>query len=473
MNKSYKILFGALFLVVSFSSCQKWLDVKPSDRVTEENTFSSIQGFKQALNAIYIELNNNALYGRALSCDFIDVLAQYYKINSESGNNFTLSTYDYQASSGNLKKIDNIWSTSYKLIANTNLLIENCEKNRQVLSVDYYELIKGEALALRAMLHFDLFRLFGPVYTKGDGAPSIPYYTEFTLDVKPRLAANTFLEKTIADLTESLELLKNDPITTLGPAGDASDSFKKFRTLRLNYYAVKALLARTYLYAKENDLAFNTAKEVMEVQEKWFPWVQADRFNTDKVFSTELLFALQNPNRNALYTSLFNARNLSPVSVLAPKEDIVMIIFDDQKHDYRYMANLQNSILIGADNYKIFNKYEGVDSLENQLIPMIRMSEMFYIAAETEPDNKKGLQYLDVVRNHRGITGDRFDIYYFPDELLVSEYTREFWGEGQLFYFFKRLNKQRIQSPSERYGSIDMKKANYVLPIPESETKYN
>lgn len=471
--KSYKLLLLMALVCGSFTSCKKWLDVKPSDRVTEENTFSTPQTFKKALNGVYIELNQESIYGKALSCELIDILAQYYPISDEATNNKELSKYNY-TSAGNAGRFEKIWGTMYNLIANTNLIIRNSDDRREVLSDDYYGMIKGEALALRAMLHFDLFRLFGPVYTKSNTAARLPYYTDYVLLPNPVVGSVPYLEQVIKDLTDAVELLKNDPIIKYGPMGDESDAFKSYRTLRLNYYATKALLARVYLYAKENELALETAKEVMEVQAKWFPWIKAERAAEDQVFSTELLFSLQNTKRMNLFTSLFDANNVNATTVLAPMYYVVLNAFEYERHDYRFMANLQNSVLIGSENYQIFSKYEArTDSFENQLIPMIRMSEMFYIAAETEPVKANGLKHLNVVRNNRGITSYASDISLFPDRLLLSEYFREFWGEGQLFYFFKRRNLKTIQDPSQEYGMLSLTENNYVVPIPEAETKYN
>src|SRR5690606_5044055 len=112
-------------------------------------------------------------YGKTLTCEFVDILAQYYPIHQDAVNNRELAQHIY-TSSGNLSKLQNIWGTAYNLIANTNLIIRNCEDRREVLSDDYYGIIKGEALALRAMLHFDLFRLFGPSYSKGNTAARLP-----------------------------------------------------------------------------------------------------------------------------------------------------------------------------------------------------------------------------------------------------------------------------------------------------------
>ncbi len=41
---------------------------------------------------------------------------------------------------------------------------------------------------------------------------------------------------------------------------------------------------------------------------------------------------------------------------------------------------------------------------------------------------------------------------------------KEFYGEGQYYYFLKRNGKTSVSGPN---GS---KKPNYVIPLPESET---
>ena len=57
---------------------------------------------------------------------------------------------------------------------------------------------------------------------------------------------------------------------------------------------------------------------------------------------------------------------------------------------------------------------------------------------------------------------------------LEKEYLREFWGEGQLFYFYKRLQYPEIRVADDpAYSRTIEMLANYKVPIPEDETKYN
>lgn len=92
-------------------SCSNWLDIKPSDRISEENNFSDLAGFKKALNGVYIELNNPDLYGKNLSCEFIEILAQRYAVGDENKSNKELMKFSYNGSAGRGKSTS-IWGTA-------------------------------------------------------------------------------------------------------------------------------------------------------------------------------------------------------------------------------------------------------------------------------------------------------------------------------------------------------------------------
>ncbi|BDF56552.1 MULTISPECIES: RagB/SusD family nutrient uptake outer membrane protein [Butyricimonas] len=473
----------ALVVPVLLCSCESWLDVKPNDRISEEATFSTPRGFELALNGVYVDLNKTNLYGRALTWDFVEVLAQRYAIDKNAKYNKEAMDFHY-ASDEVKSRVSGIWSTAYSLISNLNLILQNCDTRRDVLSDEYYSLVKGEALGLRALLHFDLFRLWGPVYSlASESELTIPYYASFALVAKPKLTASKFMEQVIADLEEAAGLLKD-----YDPAMEASgmlkpyagNNFLGYRALRMNYYAVKLLLARAYLYVDNKEEALKAAKEVIEVQERLFPWIDPASLSTssenlDRMFSTELVFALQNVNRKTIYTGSFDSDNLKIGALLIPDQKVVdNSIFDGETSDLRYKMWLDKNVELEGGSYKELMKYQitSTDSIYAQLIPMLRVSEAFYIAAECEgeEDAEAGIAWLNKVRNARALQG--YPWYYY-EYTLELEYIREFWGEGQLFFFYKRKNYDEISSAYDPYATVSMTPANYVLLIPESESKYN
>lgn len=107
---------------------------------------------------------------------------------------------------------------------------------------------------------------------------------------------------------------------------------------------------------------------------------------------------------------------------------------------------------------------------------MIRMSEIYYIAAEcvydpadpAKVEEAKG--YLKTVKQGRGISKPDFGDVSSTEKfmkVLIDDERREFVGEGQTLFIYKRLN--RIL-PSYDHGDIPAINENFVLPKPESES---
>ena len=112
------------------------------------------------------------------------------------------------------------------------------ESRKSVFTGNNYNLIRGEALALRALLHFDMFRLFGPVYKLNPTKTSIPYETSTTLQVQELLPGNEVMRHVIEDLSEAEKLLADDPIITttdhlVNHATTGGSNFLEYRTLML------------------------------------------------------------------------------------------------------------------------------------------------------------------------------------------------------------------------------------------------
>ena len=256
-----KILILSLLISCSqfFMSCENWFDVNPKSQVKNDILFENENGYKTALFGIYTTMATPALYGQELTMSLLDVLAQYYTINDNYHNFYNASIYNYEASPVK-SKFDAIWETMYKIIMNCNNLLENMEGRQELFSGHNYELIRGETLGLRAYLHFDLLRMFAPSFTVGANEAAIPYVDRVTRSPFPQLTNTAVAEKILQDCEEALSLLKvSNPF---GPAADNTepeDEFLRNREERMNNYAVKALMARVYLWTGQTQKAGNIA----------------------------------------------------------------------------------------------------------------------------------------------------------------------------------------------------------------------
>ena len=165
--------------MLGLMSCSDWLDVSPKTSIPTDKQFESESGFKDALTGIYLKLGTTTLYAGDLTYAYLDELAGLYSDYPGYNTNAVFDqsiVFDYENMF--LSKKNGIYSTMYNIIANINNFLEYVDKNKDVLVTErYYETMKGEALGLRAFLHFDLLRMFGPVYKEHPASKAIPYRT--------------------------------------------------------------------------------------------------------------------------------------------------------------------------------------------------------------------------------------------------------------------------------------------------------
>ena len=469
-------------MLVTLSSCDAWLNVKPYDKMSQDELLSSEAGYIKLLNGIYVELNRDMLYGGAMSVEMIEIMGGAYVIgtdNSVWGNYADLAEYEYGTDYWRAR-LNETWNKAYSLILNCNLLLENLENADVKFTGDNYKIIKGEALALRAMLHFDMLRLFGPVYSRNPEMLSIPYYKKYSVVPNERLTASQVAAEITHDLHEARILLANDPVRTSGTMtsapSDGSSTFMYYRNLRLNYFAVTALLARSGLYFGDNEAAYKYSIEVIKAaQEGFFPFVDKNLVSgspedPDRIFSSEVIFALTHSQRNTLFKGYFDPSRI-PNYVFRMDNDLMSNVIygggattGGSQDDYRYRVNW---VATGANRY--FYKYSDMvdsGSITNTMIPMIRLGEMYLIAAESRSaDIEAGVSYVNQLRAARGVS----KLQTLTQKTLQYEYIRELYGEGQLFFMYKRMFSPVIVSPTDSRNPQPAD-AIFVVPLPSSET---
>ena len=95
-----------------------------------------------------------------------------------------MSGYKWEHSS--VKSVfEGVWTAMYKNISNVNSILD---APLVANATEYpYTLYRGEALGMRAFMHFDLVRLFAAQYTVNPAAGGIPYATEFSLKTPDHL----------------------------------------------------------------------------------------------------------------------------------------------------------------------------------------------------------------------------------------------------------------------------------------------
>jgi starch-binding outer membrane protein, SusD/RagB family len=469
--------------------CKKWIDVKPSDRLTEDQLYSTTQGYLSALNGVYVELANRAIYGDRMTVSVLDVMAQYYYINPSTHQYIQYTTFAYTTDA--LKIVyDDMWKKCYELIINCNVIIERCGENGNgVLNGTYFGIVKGEALALRAMLHLDMLRLFGPIYTQADkDKPCIPYNTASRPQSSALLGSEAIMQNIVSDLTTAAALLKDvDPIITDGVRHSANPNGSndlQYRQYRLNYYAVKALLARAYLWMQDKPKALAEAQQILNETLnpakpifKLGPTAPTDSRATsadfDHMFRSEVMFSMYVSGRQGVYNTYFSPE-LQQTFRLSfndynENEDRLNALYDDGG-DFRKKAwiTLRNP----NGNYLTHVKYSVAPyNISPNMMPLIRLSEVILIAAECSNTLDEGKAYLNLLRTARFCVDLNPSSTTQLKDYITNEFRKEMIGEGQMFFYYKRNAMTAI--PNHLWTSLfpnkTMALTSYVVPLPVSE----
>lgn len=509
MKKSikYTILSAALFGLVS---CENWLDVTPPSEIRAEDHYSTAEGFQQTLLGCYIAMSQKELYGENLSWHMVEMLGRQYDARRNSAaDDYDLDRYNYK-SDKSVKVIEKVWEKSYSVIANANEALDYIDRKKDELDSVNYRIIKGELLAVRAYVHFDLMRLFGCSNLAGrtdlESRYTVPYVTGVSKDPAPQLTYAQTIANIASDLTEAARLLEIDPVRGRYAPDiytEANvDGFYNYRELHLNYFAVKALLARVFMWegsAESKQLALQAALEVITdlgeynlttgiagLQLRTF--TAADKApTTEMCFPSEHLFALNvndlalkiDKNLNREYSSDdYKYRTLSIKNSIA---DQIFEIKGVGISDCRYKQLYHNTEYWPEGTKTPSKLYQqtstGADYFYKDLLPLIRLPEMYYIAAEcytTGPDKNLGeaRRLLDEVRTARAVydqLDENIDQAGLTTE-IEKEYRKEFICEGVAFYFYKRLGYDKLPRQSDVMSSTAVvDDAVYMLPYPEFE----
>ncbi|WP_158499941.1 RagB/SusD family nutrient uptake outer membrane protein [Sphingobacterium paucimobilis] len=491
MMKMYRWILYTIVVLLSVS-CKKFLQVTPRTELPEKVTYSTEEGFKKVLTGVYIQMKDTSLYGKELVFGTMEHLVSSWDVRQGSAE-AGMNRHDYTAQDV-VAKFDTIYAHMYAAVANLNALLRNIDERRGAFSSEMmYRLIKGEALGLRAFLHLDLLRIYGPVPSRENASPILSYVKTVSKEVHPKVDFKTFIGELLGDLETAEELLRDiDPITKYSllqlrnPAQstsfDPADDFYSHRMLRMNVYAVKALMARTYLWEGDERKACAIAKELVNVKDvdgtaKFRLGTDVDLGKNDFALINEHLFGLFDHNLERKFDKYFASGSLkkgnSPNAVTTQLYGNIMEdIRNNRLWEMRILSNTERINVLKKYNVQEYGGKEGNgtirDEVELKQIPLIRISEMYLLLAEAGEENEAQL-YWSRYLSSRGLPNRPLPqgTPARRDEIM-KEFRREFFGEGQAFYTYKRMeamaNKIIFKSPSSA--------VEYKIPEPLKETEY-
>ncbi|MFI1772439.1 RagB/SusD family nutrient uptake outer membrane protein [Thalassobellus citreus] len=475
MKKQYIII---LFLVTTlFSSCDDYLDVEPKDMVTVDKTLTTADGYTSAITGVYQILQDVYNPDSFLMGNGTDVLANTYAEPYDDFSYMLTKIHHYEFDNTQVEtQISAAFLNLYKAIANINIIIENIE-NETALTIDEVNFIEGEAKALRAFIHFDLWRLFGTVPDDTATASEVilPYALNVTNGPIDYVNYETYFSYILADLEDAKNALSvSDPIVkytkealnNLGSIDEYPNLGWYGRQNRFNYYATLGTLARVELWMGNNQKAYEYAKEVVDAKNedaslKFELGTSANLGNGDYALFTEQLFGIETLDYDDIpyaatsyYAHCVNGQYIIQ-QFYTSASDIRLSLFE----------TTENSALSwDAQCTKKYSKMTENDVSEYKSIPVIRLSEMYLILIESAPTLAEAQEYYDTFINTRFDIGTTLTEAN-RQETVLNQYIKELWAEGQIFYAYKRLNLEMLPISFQ-----EMNADKYRVKLPEGET---
>ena len=473
MNQMFVIALTLMGFI--FSGCKEWLDVNPRTQVRTDVLLETQKGFRDVLTGAYIRLKNTNLYGGEMMWGAIEYLGQHWVTTAGYTDNY-IQQYNYTNSSVK-DRFTAIFKTYYQAIADVNGILEVIDEKKGIFTKGNYELIKGEALAIRAFCHLDVLRLFGPMPTGEISEDKIlPYVKTVTNEVHDYSTYEQFVELLLGDLNEAERLLGEvDPVLKYSiedlkdeTTCEVEDDFWICRQVRMNYYGVLALKARLYFWTQDMSNAALYANKVIGAKDPSGKkmWTLANGVTME---SGDLACASENILGLSVYD--LGTKATSNFSLTGNGKYVDNFLFtyyvfptNESAADVRKTKQWVSTTKNGEEIYICKKYYQPTNEAKNE-IPLVRLTEMYFIVMEATSSMTEANGLFGEYASARGVSS--VDLATDRVNKLKKEFNKEFYAEGQMFFFYKRTGA------TSSLNYIPLNPESYVAPLPEREIEYN
>lgn len=463
------LIFFTIIGSLLMTACEDIIDKEPLSSVSEELAFQTIEDFDAAVVGVYDIIGKGfSGYARFTNLELPSALSDNLEITSAGRSSFsTTNIYDLAYTPiESVFQSGLVWADIYTGIARANLVLRNIEGFTGGTEAQRNN-AKGEALALRGMLHFDLIRVFSKDITANPDALGVPYMTRITQDKVSRDELSKVYELAIKDLEEGAKLID-----------DSHNSF------RLSKTGVQAILSRLYLFKSDYANCIAAAKKaisygknsVASIDDYAKIWTDEDaEMNGEVVLRMRYVKGdKKDPANGTVFYAPFMGYIFNATDEL--------INLYDQENDIRFATTLKaddaNPGKFGIEKFPGRNeliKYPSYPMRANDA-KIIRMSEVYLNLAEAILKSADGVE-SEALAALNEVRSNRIKDFVSPNEsgealktAVANERRKELAFEGIRFYDIKRQGIPLTRNGVEILPANDPK---FALPLPYEETQKN
>ncbi len=413
---------GTFFL----AGCDAFLDIEPPSQLTSTIAIEDANGARNALRGAYSALQSGSYYGG----DFIffgDLLAD----NTEHTGTFTsFAEADVNTLLADNGSVGGMYQDIYFGISATNHLLERVPTLTDLGEAEKNQIL-GEAHFLRALHYHNLVKLWGPVPLVTATIETIEGSSQVT-----RSPVDAVYAQILADLQEAEGLMTNDDQTQQASLG-----------------AVKAILARVYLYRDEWALAQGKADEVLamgyELADEYSDLFKPESNTPEAIFLLD--FTIQDFNNFGYYFQ--TRREIRPTPDLYAAYEA-----DDARRD--------SSIEVSSSGRLTGTKFTTTEGEEG--FHIIRLGEVVLIRAEAlarQGQLAAAVEAYNRIRVRAGLAPHVLG----TDVATEQDVLEAIWHERRLELAFEGDRWPDLLRTGRATEMLGIRECQTLFPIPESE----
>lgn len=478
MKKSIIKIFSSAGLLMLLIACTRTIDRNPSHSIDGDNFFTKIEDHELALTGAYARLLQNSYYGSTNGANAYvglpDMMSDnLFESNESLANYQEFSRWTYTADD---PIVQDIWLDAYRVVQQANLTLRGIDQF-QSSKAGAVNRIKAQAIALRALAHFDLLRYFGEATDRNSNARGIAYVDKFDIEQKPaRLTV-----KESYDRIESEWKLAKDLMLQMDRAIQSNGTAASDRSY-IDGMVVNGLLARMYLYSNAWDSAIKYSTLVINARplasRTVFPNIWLDASTAEVVWSVKFESLNSDIGGNVFY-SVGNRASYRPTTNLLNLYDQV----NDVRFSSYYRNLLRGAARTTAPARMVVIKYDAKqanlskpDGIVN--FKAIRTGEMYLIRAEAHARLGNTVSANDDLNALR--TARIANYVHVPLagtallQAIEDERRRELIVEGHRFFDLKRTTRTVNRTTNcVSFCFLGPSAREWAMPIPQSEILAN
>lgn len=465
-----KIFIGlGISCALAFSACESVIDVEPEFQRDANQLFTSLDEYEFALTGAYARFRQVGYFASGAQTTgtwstLPDMMSDNLVQTSEDLANWANQTnWVYTADESDVAIA---WISAYSIINQANLVLRDIEQFTGA-DAERVNRLKGQALAIRGMVHFDLLRYWGESFDRNSTAQGVPYVTVVDPESQPnRLTVSDTYDNIFRDLQEAETLLGN--VDT-----EINTSNRAF----IDQTVARAILARVNLYAKDYAAAEQYASLVIEeiplADREDFADIWTDAFYQDEVIWSVAFNAGEGSPSSGVFNAPSNRNRFRPSTELVEEYNAAT--------DIRYPAYFSTRTLSGTGR-QIVNKFISRGTAQDNLVDwkVFRTGEMYLIRAEARAMSGNDAGAVEDLNTLLAARIEGYAPVSLAGQALVDEIAlerrKELFAEGHRWFDVKRTTRNLVREDCGTTATnctLAPGAREWAWPIPQAEIDAN